>query len=1408
MDKYRYAKSINRFTRSVSLGRRLVATPLCALARIDDALVACPTVQASTFPSGGLMNPGVGEGGRQPNALDPIPAHKLHTRDAPAAHALRGSGRNSTQQNLLRNASPLATRKYTMTPSQPSSASLGIADKDNDLAYLESVEATLLDSIQKLRDKLSDSRSSSLPQRSRRLPRKISSDNSTSHQAPTSPQPHITAPRHMPPPQLSKLQLSTLSQGFVSDRSSPLFSSGDLGTVLSPRLFSTQSLDTSFDSHKSINLVSTGQNLASHHQLSNQNAVLPLLPQSESVSQSLQTSSMSQQPLSTSQPSRQRIISVSLHLPTKCDRETARQQLFDSRLPPKGMFALEKATELPFVWIGAPDPTVVAAAKDNRLLDEQYGLSHTTQWRYVGGDDFAETSHRQSTVVVPVALPTESSLLESFYKFCDKTLWNLLHHDFGSFASDDEMGQADQHWNAYRVVNQRFAEAVSEIYEDGDLIWVHNYHLMLLPTMLRQRLWFAKIGFFLYTPFPSAEVFRILPFRADILKGVLGADLVGFHAFDYSKQFTASCTRLLGLEGTPKGVEVEPRSTRHCELGIYPAGIDVRELKMRLGANNVKSRIGSLRRRFGDCKVIVGIDRLDDAFAGIPLKLLAFEKFLNDNKDWRGRVVLVQVASISKQFMKATFPHRTQINEIVARINSQYGTLAFSPVHYINEEVDPAELLALMCVGHVCLMSVVRDGMGLLPYEWTVCQHGGHKGCIILSEFAGAAASFATALHVNPWNVDEVSDKILEALEMKRAEREMRDTSAYAFVATHTASSWGLNFLEDLEQRDGVSASSAALSAPLLDASAVFDAYFSISSSSLSSSSLASLGNGPQLMSSDATEPMSTSSLNVASESSNALTATCSVHGGGEKGSLKEPWSDYVASSPGPQARSYAIPTPLIRRQQPRKKLFVLDYEGTLVSFQAISELTAPSPQLVQLIQELTSVEAHVVMIQSGRDCSTLSRWFGHLDVFLAAEDGSYVRVPGETEWIPLHRQPRDDSYNARHGQSEKFVSSFAASVTPGSAGVLSSQGLFGPFKGDCNPKQDASVLSDLVDGPDRHHQALEESKIGLSSRSRDCHRHTDDDPFESAADDDGEDLHPLLAGPSRYKWSMSSFGSSAGLDTGMLPEWKAQVMPVMAHFAERTPGVVLEEGDATLTWHFIDADKEFGLLQARDLQKHLESFLLQHLSVEVVSEEGSGRYPTRWVKVRPSGVGKAFAVERALDWIRDEYHPLREHGRTNSSKSLSSACDVVGLSRSNTVASGGRGAEQISSNAASFAGGTLQSPRHERSIIDFILCVGDDRADESMFDLLKDDVKLSQHGLAAVASRIFTCRVGSGATSASFMIESPQKVVELLEQLVSHTRKVSGDGPASNLISGQQRPSPSARGLRSRPFDVRVGSV
>eukprot|EP00178_Gracilaria_changii_P025464 TRINITY_DN78452_c0_g1_i1.p1 TRINITY_DN78452_c0_g1~~TRINITY_DN78452_c0_g1_i1.p1 ORF type:complete len:1154 (-),score=196.01 TRINITY_DN78452_c0_g1_i1:1370-4831(-) len=1016
----------------------------------------------------------------------------------------------------------------------------------------------------------------------------------------------------------------------------------------------------------------------------------------------LPTPPLNKLPSASEKPLRHRVISVSLRLPDARGRSSSPRQLFDNALPPDALFTLRNSVDLPFVWVGAVNPSSPPSpanastpsnqatndrtvAFDEPLVEKTYRKRRHS--RYSSNRD-RNHAHPESRSVA-VSLPEEPEIMERFHTFCEHILWRLLHYDYGSVGQGPEL---DEYFSAYRIVNQRFVETISEVYEDGDVIWVHNYHLMLLPSLLRDSIWYAKIGFFLYSPFPSAEIFRILPYRTEILRGVIGADLIGFYSYNYSKQFVASCSRLLGIDGTPSYIDADPSNGRRCEIAIYPAGIDAHALRNYVSSKSVKSRVAELRARFEGFRILVGVDRLDDSFGGIPLKLLAFEQLLVKNPNLRGRIVFIQIATIPRQARStAAFrQQQMQVNELVGRINSMYGTFSFTPVHYINSELDSLNLYALMSVGHICIVSPVRDGMSLVPHEWTVCQQASYKGPIILSEFAGAAHSFSTALHVNPWNVDMMCEQIKKAIHMDEKERAMRNDAAYEFVNTQTAKLWGLNFLEDLQQCEGVTGSSSVAATPMLDFPTVIHAYLGLAAMSSpvpSATVLSSMGT----VQGSGVPPHSPSEFsNVLLNTFGPSIRLPGYQSDQKTSSLDGLFRNSMSSPPGKSDGARISPEVSSSKLNSRVALFVLDLDGTLVPFQAIAKLGAPPQSVIDAIQAVLDANPlNCVLVTSSRDPNTVMQWLGELNVYLAAEDGAFFRAPGDATWTSLFRDASGHDFQSSRNSITQQSASDGSPVGTGLADIDDKRQPQ-PTKDDDSRKKRSSLhTSDTDTLWDVHELRKEKRPVPLQEGH---HRGTSS--------------------------SFTSISSSESVQNGEFNSrrpWKSVVMPAMQHFAERTPGVVIEVGQVTVTWHYIDSDTDFGRWQARDLFKHLESFLLQRLNIILLIDSHR-----RWIKVRPNGVDKSIAVSRTVQHIMD----------TEKSKM-----------------------------------DTGQQKRREPLYIDFVLCIGDDKADEGMFDMLKDPTKLENMGIRAM-NRVFTCRVGTPITSASYYLDSPPRVNELLDEI------------------------------------------
>ncbi|KAF9267622.1 glycosyltransferase family 20 protein [Marasmius fiardii PR-910] len=454
---------------------------------------------------------------------------------------------------------------------------------------------------------------------------------------------------------------------------------------------------------------------------------------------------------------------------------------------------------LNFTWIGWPGFFI--PLKDRPLVDKRLMEEYSCQAVYLD-DDVADRHYNG---------------------FSNSILWPLFHYHPGEMNFDEE------NWLAYRQANMQFAEAVQKQLTPGAMVWVQDYHLMLLPMLLRglvdgvqergdytatelsritegvesedfsttgkASIPGVKIGFFLHTPFPSSEIYRILPVRREILLGLLYCDLIGFHTYDYARHFLSSCTRILGLPTMPNGVEFEQEG-KMVHVGTFPIGIEPNSFVENLKKDSVKARIAQLERRFGDVKVIVGVDRLD-YIKGVPQKLHALELFLSQHPEWIGRVVLAQLAVPSRQDVEEYQNLRSIVNELVGRINGRFGTVDFMPIHFMHKSLPFDELCALYAVSDVCLVTSTRDGMNLVSYEYIACQQA-RQGVMILSEFAGAAQSLNGSIVVNPWDSQQVADAIHEAVTMDSATRAENHRKLFKYVNKYSAAFWGTSFIKEM----------------------------------------------------------------------------------------------------------------------------------------------------------------------------------------------------------------------------------------------------------------------------------------------------------------------------------------------------------------------------------------------------------------------------------------------------------------------------------------------------------------------------------------------------------------------------------------------------------------------------------
>ncbi len=375
-----------------------------------------------------------------------------------------------------------------------------------------------------------------------------------------------------------------------------------------------------------------------------------------------------------------------------------------------------------------------------------------------------------------------------YYGFSNKTIWPLFHY-FPTYTIYNK-----HFWEAYKHVNKAFCDEVVKIAREGDTIWVHDYQLMLLPKMLRDRLPDATIGFFLHIPFVSSEVFRLLPWREEILEGLLGADLVGFHTYDYARHFGESVRRVCGYEHNFGYMAVGSRTIR---VDAFPMGIDYRRYSTAGEMPGVQEHIKRMRRRTRDRKLILGIDRLDYT-KGIPERLEVFDLFLEKNPEYREKVTLVMVAVPSRTGLEQYAMLKRRVDELVGRINGKYGSIDWIPVWYLYRSVPFEKLMALYQLSDVALVTPLRDGMNLIAKEFVASKTEG-KGVLILSEMAGAAKELGEAIIVNPNNREEIVAAIEQALSMPEEEQIERNRVMQHRLARYSIGGWVGDFMDRLE---------------------------------------------------------------------------------------------------------------------------------------------------------------------------------------------------------------------------------------------------------------------------------------------------------------------------------------------------------------------------------------------------------------------------------------------------------------------------------------------------------------------------------------------------------------------------------------------------------------------------------
>ncbi len=504
--------------------------------------------------------------------------------------------------------------------------------------------------------------------------------------------------------------------------------------------------------------------------------------------------------------------------------------------------------------------------------------------------------------------------VENYYHgFSNRTIWPLFHY-FPLHAS-----YSKTYWSAYRKVNEKFADEAARIIRPGDKIWVHDYHLLLLPELLRRRVPDATIGFFLHIPFPSYEIFRLIPWREDLLRGLLGADLVGFHTFSYAHHFLESVSQILDVEHSQWQIPVENRAVK---VDAFPMGIDFTRFASAASLPKVQQDLAKIIRRPGGRKIILSVDRLDYT-KGIPQRLEAFELFLERNPAWRDKVTFILIAVPSRTAVPAYARLKKEVDELVGRVNGRFGSIGWVPIQYLYRAFPFEALTAYYLAADIALVTPLRDGMNLIAKEYLAARADG-TGVLILSEMAGSARELNDAILVNPNNLDQIADAIREALSLDRAAQIERNRLMRRRIESYSVLRWAHDYITELGR---ARKTREELTARTLDEE-----------------------NRRELL------------------------------------------------------RSY---------RKAKRRLLLLDYDGSLVSFVMKPDLAKPDPDLLALLRRLSGERGTTVVIVSGRDARTLEGWFGDLGIGLVAEHGALLKEPGG-EWREIETLREDWKHEIR----------------------------------------------------------------------------------------------------------------------------------------------------------------------------------------------------------------------------------------------------------------------------------------------------------------------------------------------------------------------------------------------------------
>ncbi|MCR1026453.1 bifunctional alpha,alpha-trehalose-phosphate synthase (UDP-forming)/trehalose-phosphatase [Cellulophaga baltica] len=430
----------------------------------------------------------------------------------------------------------------------------------------------------------------------------------------------------------------------------------------------------------------------------------------------------------------------------------------------------------------------------------------------VGDIDDALSKHGSSKVNL-----SQQEVDGFYYGFSNRTVWPLFHYflEYSEFEIES--------WETYKKVNQKFADAIVAKADDDDTIWVHDYQLMLVPQMVREKLPNISIGFFLHIPFPSFEIFRTLPWRKEVLEGLLGSDLIGFHTYDYERHFLSSVRRILGLDVSFNDIYLEDRIIK---VDSFPMGIDYKKFsdaalehqqRSKAEQSELQQRLNNHKESAPDAKFILSIDRLDYT-KGIAKRLNAFEYFLTKYPQYKEKVRLIILAVPSRSNVPQYQLLKREVDELVGRINGEFSTVSWTPIWYFYRSMPFENLIDLYTSSDIAWLTPIRDGMNLVAKEY-VATRTDKTGVLILSEMAGAANEMNESLLINPNNFEQIADTIHQAIQMPKEEQQERNDVLQKRLERYNVERWANDFMSSLTDQKENSRSyvSRKLSAQLLD---------------------------------------------------------------------------------------------------------------------------------------------------------------------------------------------------------------------------------------------------------------------------------------------------------------------------------------------------------------------------------------------------------------------------------------------------------------------------------------------------------------------------------------------------------------------------------------------------------------